>query len=248
MNAPLLQQSSRNPLGILAMFISFAYLAMVVAFTIGLDKLNPGWERGSVIAFLVLFPLIILSVFSYMIVCHNGKLYGPKDYRDDKSFVLMSGRDITRKNETEVLQTENPSASTQSSTKSMAANYAIAQQKAVLQISKWLSVKFTEYVKLEVGGRELEFDALGDSRYGKYIIECKLIKGQPASSRLQQIKSTLEQYSAALNQARIPHRLFLVLIVDQYTGDIGTRLREYFKENSPETVIYVFDYQKLIKE
>lgn len=248
MNPPLLQHTSRNPLGILAMFISFAYLAMVVAFTVGLEKLNPGWERGSVIAFLVLFPLIILSVFCYMIIRHNGKLYGPKDYRDDHSFVLMSGRDITRKNETEVLQTDDTPATKQSTATSMAENYAIAQQKAVLQISRWLSVKFTEYVKIDVGGRKLEFDALGDSRYGKYIIECKLIKGQPASYRLQQIKSTLEQYSAALTQARIPHRLFLALIVDRYTYDIGAGLREYFKENVPGTVVYVFDYQKLIKE
>jgi type IV secretory pathway VirB2 component (pilin) len=89
MKFPNLQNNVRNPLGVIAMFVSFAYVSMVVSFTIGIDKLNGASERLPIIWFLILFPLIIFIAFILLIIFCNEKLFGPLDYRDDSSFIFL---------------------------------------------------------------------------------------------------------------------------------------------------------------
>jgi len=76
---------SRNPLGIIALFIVLIYgfASLVVGFS---DKLQPS-ERTPIIWFLVLSPLVVLAVFGWLVSRHHEKLYAPKDYTDDESFL-----------------------------------------------------------------------------------------------------------------------------------------------------------------
>lgn len=44
-------------------------------------------ERLIIIWFIVVFPVLILAAFCYLVIKHHGKLYAPKDYKKDESFL-----------------------------------------------------------------------------------------------------------------------------------------------------------------
>jgi hypothetical protein len=79
------QSLSKNPLGIIALFIVLIYgfAALVVGFS---SNLNTN-ERLPIIWFLVIFPIIVILVFAWLVSCHYEKLYGPKDYGNAKLFL-----------------------------------------------------------------------------------------------------------------------------------------------------------------
>jgi hypothetical protein len=86
---------SRNPLGIIALFIVLVYgfAALVTTFSGSLS-----WsERLPLIWFLVLFPVLVLAVFSWLVSRHGGKLYAPSDYRNEENYIRMQLRHLETK-------------------------------------------------------------------------------------------------------------------------------------------------------
>jgi len=75
---------SRNPLGIIALFIVLIY--GFAAFTLGLNTKLEAAERAPLVWFLVLFPVAVLGLFGWLVSRHHWKLYAPGDYRSDESF------------------------------------------------------------------------------------------------------------------------------------------------------------------
>jgi hypothetical protein len=76
---------SRNPLGIIALFIVLIY--GFAALTLGLNSgLQPA-ERAPLIWFLVVFPVFVLVVFGWLVSKHHDKLYAPSDYKSDEGFL-----------------------------------------------------------------------------------------------------------------------------------------------------------------
>lgn len=77
---------ARNPLGIIALFIVLVYgfASIVVSFSKNLrpDDLTP------LISFLVLFPVLVLIVFTWLVSKHHHKLYGPAEYQKQELFTL----------------------------------------------------------------------------------------------------------------------------------------------------------------
>lgn len=76
---------SRNPLGIIALFIVLIYgfASLVVGFSGHLESS----ERAPIIWFLVLFPVAVLAAFCWLVSKHHQKLYAPKDFASDDSFL-----------------------------------------------------------------------------------------------------------------------------------------------------------------
>jgi len=72
---------ARNPLGIIALFIVLVYgfASLMVGFS---GKLTAN-ERAPVIWFLVVFPVLVLFMFSWLVSHHHAKLYSPADFRQD---------------------------------------------------------------------------------------------------------------------------------------------------------------------
>ena len=69
---------SRNPLGIIALFIVLVYgLACLVIITGG--SLSPS-ERLPVVYFLIVFPFVVLGVFTYLVSFKADQLFAPSDY------------------------------------------------------------------------------------------------------------------------------------------------------------------------
>lgn len=77
---------ARNPLGIVALFISLIYGFASLLLNSSVEKLSAA-ERWPLILFIVLFPIMVLVTFYKLVTKHHGKLYAPGDYKDDKSFL-----------------------------------------------------------------------------------------------------------------------------------------------------------------
>lgn len=77
---------AKNPLGIIALFISLIYGFACLVMGISADKLEPN-EKILLIWFLIVFPIIVLGVFVFLVVYHHKKLYSPSDFREDRSFL-----------------------------------------------------------------------------------------------------------------------------------------------------------------
>ncbi|WP_438282586.1 hypothetical protein [Pseudomonas alabamensis] len=77
---------ARNPLGIIGLFISLIYGFANWMLGSTANTLS-SCERIIIIWFIVLFPILILAAFCYLVVKHHGKLYAPKDYNRDESFL-----------------------------------------------------------------------------------------------------------------------------------------------------------------
>lgn len=80
------KELARNPLGIIALFISLIYGFASLLLNSSADKLTEV-ERWPLIAFIVIFPLLVLGVFYRLVTRHHGKLYAPGDYHKDRSFM-----------------------------------------------------------------------------------------------------------------------------------------------------------------
>src|SRR5579864_6601896 len=77
---------SRNPLGIIALFIVLVYgLACLVIIGGSLTSS----ERLPVIYFLIVFPFVVLGVFTYLVSFRPGQLFGPGDFRRDDTYLEL---------------------------------------------------------------------------------------------------------------------------------------------------------------
>ena len=78
---------ARNPLSIIALFIVLVYgmAALVTGFSNSLTS----DERLPLIWFLVVFPVLVLAVFSWLVSKHSGKLFAPSDFRNEDNYVRM---------------------------------------------------------------------------------------------------------------------------------------------------------------
>lgn len=76
----------RNPLGIVALFISLIYGVASLLLGATASSLSPE-ERTPLIGFVTLFPLVVLGAFYLLVTRHHGKLYAPGDFQNDDSFL-----------------------------------------------------------------------------------------------------------------------------------------------------------------
>lgn len=76
---------SRNPLGIIALFIVLVY-GMAAVVTV-LPSSATAAEKLPLIYFLVLFPVLVLGVFTWLVICYPKHLFGPGDYQKAETYV-----------------------------------------------------------------------------------------------------------------------------------------------------------------
>lgn len=78
---------TKNPIGIIALFISLIYGFACLVLSTSLSNLQGQGERLPLIWFIILFPVVILIGFIYLVVCHYEKLYAPSDWKNEENFV-----------------------------------------------------------------------------------------------------------------------------------------------------------------
>lgn len=95
------KEFSKNPLGIIALFISLIYGFATLLLNSSATNLEI-FERYTIILFIVIFPVIVLFTFYKLVTEHHWKLYAPKDYNNDNSFL----RALSPKEKDEILEKE----------------------------------------------------------------------------------------------------------------------------------------------
>lgn len=93
---------TRNPLGIIALFICLIYGFSCLLLNSSAEKLT-GTERWPLIVFIVVFPIMVLTAFYRLVTNHHVKLYAPSDFKDDKTFLrTLSPEEQEKKLEKEI--------------------------------------------------------------------------------------------------------------------------------------------------
>jgi hypothetical protein len=143
---------SRNPLGIIVLFIVLVYglAALVTTFSGSLS----GSERLPLIWFLVLFPVLVLAVFSWLVSRHGGKLYAPSDYRNEENYIRMQLRHLETKvgivGPASSLSIEQHRAAIALDAPHSDARLAIAQMRLDVEKELFLLSRFTRAISGEI--------------------------------------------------------------------------------------------------
>jgi len=88
------QKLSRNPLGIIALFIVLIY--GIACLTFGFSKNLPHSAVSLFVAFILIYPLIVLWVFYNLVTKHHTKLYAPQDFPIPEDFRKCAYGDNSR--------------------------------------------------------------------------------------------------------------------------------------------------------
>ena len=104
---------TKNPLGIIALFISLIYGFACLVLSTSISNLKEPTERLPLIWFIIGFPIIILIGFIFLVTKHHPKLYSPSDYGNSESFLkTIDGRRSL--NQSKLLRQKTSSQNSQS--------------------------------------------------------------------------------------------------------------------------------------
>ncbi|EHY0994014.1 hypothetical protein [Vibrio parahaemolyticus] len=201
------KEFARNPLGIIALFISLIYGFASLLLNSSAEKLTEN-ERWPLIIFVVIFPVLVLIAFYRLVTNHHGKLYAPADFKDDNSFLrTLSPEEQEMKLESEVSETLGdsnekveestsvpPTRKQKRSTSDQASKEARKQEHEEFrqdlevvedQVINSLAKEFNSEVQRNValGGTNVSFDAfLPRPHHQQMFAEVKAIKSRMMST------------------------------------------------------------------
>jgi hypothetical protein len=198
---------SRNPLGIIALFLVLVYgIAAFVVSAVGLDQ----DAKGHLVWFLVTFPFAVLAVFVFLVVRHHTKLYSPTDYSNPADFL----RAATYQTSDQQLQRVDQEIAEQAS--STASNTPDAQIPRVHQRNLYLLAEEFAFRKLErefqtkiqravvVNGIDIDGLMPLSSQQKTFALEVKLVTSgykrvfDAGIASLQKVRSRVPQFELML--------------------------------------------------
>lgn len=94
---------TRNPLGIIGLFITLVYGFANLLLGFSGNNLDNS-QKWIMVIFVVKFPICILIAFIYLVTCHHTKLYAPSEYKNEENF--LSGLNIEKGNNTNKINKE----------------------------------------------------------------------------------------------------------------------------------------------
>jgi hypothetical protein len=176
---------SRNPLGIIALFIVLVYGIAGLVLGTAKDSLTAD-HKTILIWFLVVFPVVVLILFAWLVSKHHEKLYAPSDYREDESFLRSLPPAAQRQRlQAEVQEIESGRAVTQPEESQQVVAEPAGELSARVVLSEELAIRAIEReygasVSRQAGLAGLGFDGMfarGGRGYGievKYIPDTNL--------------------------------------------------------------------------
>lgn len=179
---------TKNPLGIIGLFIVLVYGFACLVLGLGGKQLQPA-EKLPIVWFLVLFPPCILAAFYRLVTNHHKKLYAPSDYQDERLFVSpQSDEQRTKRLDREVeslesQETDGKPASESSKPKiDLRASYADSERLAFLALEQEIGQPFSKYAEVKTHNRAEQFDGVLVTDKEAHLIEVKYFT-RPAFKR-----------------------------------------------------------------
>lgn len=258
------QKLSRNPLGIIALFIVLVYgiAALVLGISSGNLQTN---EKLPIIWFLVIFPLIVLITFYRLVSLHHVKLYAPQDFQDKEGFFrALTPHEQKKRLEEEIQNAEEEVRPEESDSQKILEDkpnkleiegsllktistrhaYVLAEELAIREIENEYGVSIHRQVAV---GKNYGIDGVFLKNGTPIVIEIKYVRS-PITLRFI-AKREVERFSKIM-ETMLPKPSFLfVAIVEHLTSDIIKKEKEilkvYFDNSNLPVEIKFYDFQKL---
>ncbi len=258
------QKLSRNPLGIIALFIVLVYGIAALVLGVSSDNLQTE-ERLPLIYFLVFFPCIVLFVFYRLVAKHHVKLYAPDDFQDKEGFFrALSPLEQRQKLEEELKhieeETKDDAPTPSSQHKRVLAvemegagilkqsltrhAYVLAEELAFREIEREFGVSVHRQVAI---GMDYGYDGIF-LQQGKHVaIEIKYTK-RPQHTKMI-MKKELDRFSR-IAQTMKPEPSFLFVVIAEGLNDKqksieNEKLTQMVEEAKLPVQIRLFDFDKL---
>ena len=259
------QKLSKNPLGIIALFIVLVY--GIAALVLGLSSNNlQSDERLPIIYFLVIFPAIVLIVFYRLVVHHHVKLYAPSDFPDKEGFYrVLSAAEQKQKLEEEVKNVEESEKeeieqlAKSTETKALSVEmegsetfkksppryaYALAEELALREVENELRVSFVRQVSI---GNNYKVDGIYLDNDKPVVIEIKLARILQHARII--IIRELERFAAIVQSMNLELSFIFVLVVDDFSNEqrvfAEKELLTKIKNYKLSINIRIFDFDEL---
>ena len=204
-----IQGLSRNPLGIVALFIVLIYAQASLVFGTSYEFLK-AIERFPLILFLVLFPMIVLGVFCWLVSNHHHKLYAPTDFVDEDNFLKSLSSederqrfvDQTSETESKITTLESINGNSTDSTRSILINPResswLAQSMVLRDVECQLGRPIEHHMKLLTPNSELAID--GAVREGNKLTAIEVKFSQDGSFDALSVEQMLKRTSKVVLQ------------------------------------------------
>lgn len=206
---------ARNPLGIIALFVSLIYGFACLVLSTSISNLVQNYERLPLIWFIIIFPIIILIAFIFLVIYHHEKLYAPSDFRDDYAFIQTLDENKRKQriqeevenleaspksDETEQKEDPKENLTNESSqpetieVKTKTPNvpdseliqmYTNSEQWSINELILKYKVPLKAQVKLRTQNDNIELDGYGTDTTTTYIVEVKFWQSSRSDKRLK---------------------------------------------------------------
>lgn len=259
------QKLSRNPLGIIALFIVLVYGIAALVLGISSSNLQPD-ERLPLIYFLVFFPVIVLIVFYRLVSHHHVKLYAPLDFPDKEGFFrVLSPLEQKQKLEEEIRNIEEEAKVEEAQQPESVKDKILSVEMEGAGILRTISTRHAYVLAEELAYREIESEfgvsvhrqvAIGHD-YGVDGIFLK--KGKPVAIEIKYtrrpqharmiIRRELDRFSN-IAQSMKPEPSFLFILVTEGFSDKQRilekeRLMKMIEDSKLSIQIRIFDFDEL---
>ena len=231
MKQPNISSSIKNPLGVIALFVTFIDGIAGLVISVNFEHLHGACERLPLIWFIVLFPIIVLVAFLYLVIKHPEKLYGPNDFDDQELYLKALGKIIKPNEKPEKIENPekfslkgNPDSWCFFAYSTMnTSQLAISIQEAALQ-------KYSDEHHLEIktdvySPRVKVFDGIAEKDGDIYLFDVKT-----NFSHVTSMKMKLEDISKGLlkNTGEHIHIVLILVTKDKIHSDKLNQLCEQF--------------------
>jgi len=177
---------SRNPLGIIALFIVLVY--GIAGFVLGIsgDSLQES-HKTVLVWFLAIFPFSVLCSFTWLVSKHHTKLYSPSDFRNDDGFIrILSPEEQKRRIENEVQELKEaesqlpkaaPSSIPARKNSEIMRSILLAEELAFRELETLYNVSINRHVSIGTG-YDTGIDGMFVSSNQAYVVEIKYVKNR----------------------------------------------------------------------
>lgn len=251
-NTDQIEVYTRNPLGLIALFLTFIYGIAGGVIGANFGNLKGQSERLPLIWFIVIFPFVILGVFVYLVVKHNEKLYAPKNFDNQEGFLIANGKQISPNKETKPLDkpeiipvNKNNFSLVAFSTPQCRNDIAIKLQEAAL---KKYSVDHDMEIKTEVRmSNRFVCDGISEKNGETYLFEVKSnyspTKDDAIFKNIEIIKKQL------LERGNWKLHIVLILVSEKYIEhETINRIRNQAREIVQNLDIVNYVHSEISKE
>ena len=252
------QEFSRNPLGIIALFIVLVY--GIAALVLGVSGANlQAGERLPLVWFLVIFPVIVLAAFYRLVTHHHVKLYAPQDFPDKEGFFrALSPLEQKQKLDEEV-QDANIKLGHGESDKILAtqkqtdttlevftrANIVLAEDLALREIESEFGGPVYRQVTI---AQQFPVDGLLTYRGNRIIVEVKYVRRS-----LMTLRSTLsrigERFRTILRSVFPPSSFILAVVVEdipeEHRRSEIQQIEKLLSSLDPPIQLRIYDFNAL---